>query len=425
MISALPPLRIPRVLLDPSDRSLRADTDGLVTVRLRLEEGRVRDLRACEAVPAPLALTPPVDAHAHLDKAGTVVDYPNPEGTIAGALEANLREISRRRPEQVEVRAEAALQRAWRHGLRAIRSHVDVLGPCGPASWEVLEGLARRWAGRLELQRVALATLVYWQTAEGGALARRVAASGGLLGGVLSLSGLPQPNAAPALRALLALAEGLGCGVDLHIDETDGSAGSPAHGLQLLRQALRRQPATVPIVCSHASSMGLLPPRACRRLAEDLAPHLAGVVALPTTNLWLLSRSPWHTPCRRPLAPIRQLQEAGIPVAVAGDNVQDPWFPGGDLDPIELLRFALPAAQLEPWRRNGLAPFTTAAARLMGLDWDGVLRPGSPADLLILGASGWSDLLARPPQRRVLRSGRWLPPPRQQQPSPLLASLPS
>jgi cytosine deaminase len=111
-------------------------------------------------------------------------------------------------------------------------------------------------------------------------------------------------------------------------------------------------------------------------------------------------------------------------VAVGGDNVQDPWFPGGDFDPIDLLRFALPAAQLEPWRRNGLAPFTTAAARVLGLDWDGVLRPGAPADLVVLGASCWSDLLARPPQRRVLRSGRWLPPPPQQEPSPLLASLP-
>ena len=36
------------------------------------------------------------------------------------------------------------------------------------------------------------------------------------------------------------------------------------------------------------------------------------------------------------------------------------------------------------WQRQGLAPFTTAAARVMGLDWDGVLRPGCPADLVVL-----------------------------------------
>jgi len=76
-----------------------------------------------------------------------------------------------------------------------------------------------------------------------------------------------------------------------------------------------------------------------------------------------------------------------------------------------------------PWRRRGLAPFTTEASRLLDLPWDGVLREGSPADLLVLGASSWGDLLARPPRRRVLRAGQWLPPPDQELPSALLAAL--
>ena len=109
--------------------------------------------------------------------------------------------------------------------------------------------------------------------------------------------------------------------------------------------------------------------------------------------------------------------------AIGGDNVQDPWYPGGDCDPIDLLRLSLPAVQLAPWQRQGLIPFSSAAARLMGLAWDGVLGPGAPADLLVLGASSWSELLARPPQRRVLRGGQWLEPPQSQQPDPRLASL--
>lgn len=428
MSIALPPLRIPRVLLDPTDPHLRPDADGLVRVQLEVVEGRITALQPLDSPAAggrssaaPLALTPLVEPHAHLDKAYTVEAFPNRCGTIAGALEANLREIAQRRPEQVEARAGVALERAWRNGLRAIRSHVDTLGPCGLGSWEVLEHLAHRWADRLELQRVALVPLGHWRSGEGEELARRVAASGGVMGGVLGLPGRRQADDAEALRALLALAERFGCPVDLHIDEADGA---PAYGLRLLNRELRHRHPGVPIVCSHASSMGLLADGACRRLAEALAPQLAGVVALPSTNLWLLSRQPGRTPCRRPLAPIRQLQEAGIPVAVGGDNVQDPWYPGGDFDPIDLLRFALPAAQLEPWRRSGLAPFTTAANRVLGLAWDGVLRPGSPADLVVLAATGWGDLLARSPQRRVLRAGRWLPPPVQQEPSPLLASLP-
>jgi cytosine deaminase len=176
----------------------------------------------------------------------------------------------------------------------------------------------------------------------------------------------------------------------------------------------------VPITCSHASSMALLPPRACDQLAERLAAADIAVVALPTTNFWLLGRAAGRTPCCRPLAPIRSLQRAGVRLAIGGDNVQDPWYPGGDFDAVELLRWSAPLCQLMPWQRLGLAPFSTAAAAVLDLAWDGVLRVGGPADLVLLGAGTWGELLARPPQRRVLRAGQWLPTPQADQPSALL-----
>jgi cytosine deaminase len=150
---------------------------------------------------------------------------------------------------------------------------------------------------------------------------------------------------------------------------------------------------------------------------------LAGltVVALPSTNLWLLGRRAEGTPLLRPLAPVVALQRAGVLVAVGGDNVQDPWFPGGDLDPLALIGLTAVAFHLLPWQRQGLALYTTAAARLLHLAWDGVLRPGSPADLLVLGVSDWQGLLAGPPQRRVLRQGIWLDPPLSEAPSALLS----
>ena len=49
----------------------------------------------------------------------------------------------------------------------------------------------------------------------------------------------------------------------------------------------------------------------------------------------------------------------------------------------------------------------SAAAETMQLSWNGVLREGAPADLVVLQAGGWSDALRRPPQRQVLIAGRW------------------
>ena len=85
----------------------------------------------------------------------------------------------------------------------------------------------------------------------------------------------------------------------------------------------------------------------------------------------------------------------------------DPWFPAGDFDPLALMAMSLPLAQLAPWQRLGLAPFTTASAEVMELDWDGVIRAGAPAELVVLQAGSWSEALRTPPQRRVLIDGAW------------------
>ena len=418
----LPPLRVPRVLLDPRLTDLpAADAEGLVTVSLMHQEGRIGAIRptaACEGTP--LALTPLVEPHAHLDKAFTAATHPNPEGSFAGAFAANSREHGSRTLDKIRQRGTKALHLAWRHGLRAVRSHVDSLGPAATISWQALEELRRDWRGRVELQLVALVPIQHWLTPAGETLAAQVAATGGVLGGVVGPPFAASGADGRALLALLRLAERHGCAIDLHIDE---ASDQPGRGLRLLTTLLRQHRIRVPLVCSHASSMALLSPRACMRLAEALAEAEVGVVALPTTNLWLLGKRQAHTPLLRIQAPWQQLQAAGVTVAIGGDNVQDPWYPGGAFDPIELLRLSVLISHGQPWRRLGLAPFSSAAARLLGLPWDGVLRLGSPADLVVLGAGSWADLLATAPQRRVLRAGSWLEPPEAERPSPLLAGL--
>ena len=420
----LPPLAIPRCLIDPTLPLAAADGEGLVRVCIDHQDGLITRLAPHQGPPPaqgmPMALTPLVEAHAHLDKAFTAPAHANMAGTMAEAMRINTQEASQRTPERVWERAERALEQGWRYGLRAIRSHIDSLGPTAELCWDVLSSLRQRWAGRVDLELVALVPIHHWQSREGEQLARRVAAEHGLLGGVLGPPYQLQGGEREALLALLRLAEREGCGVDLHIDESDQP---PPHGLLLVRDLLQEHRFTVPVVASHASSMALMDDGARHRLAEGLAQVGVGVVALPTTNLWLLDRDPERTPARRPQAPIRQLQQAGVTVAIGGDNVQDAWFAGGDFDPIELIRFTTVASHLLPWYRAGLAPFITAPARLMRLEWDGVLRVGGPADLVVLAASSWPDLLARSPQRRVLRNGLWLPPPPSEAPSPLLGSL--
>jgi cytosine deaminase len=429
----LPPMRLPRALLDPRLEGLgRADDEGLVAVRLEHVEGRISAIHPWPqpgtgslppqgAGELPLAITPPVEPHAHLDKPFTAAAFPNRDSTVAGAFAANCEEAQSRDQQGVLARGDQALALAWGHGLRALRSHVDSLGAAAAPSWEALTTLRQRWAGRLELQLVAMVPIQHWLSPEGEALAARVAAAAGILGGVIGPPFAPRSRDRDGVVALLRLAERLGCAVDLHIDE---GSSDPGRGVAMVSRERLAQRSELPLVCSHASSMALLAEGPCQRLCDAIAAAGIGVIALPTTNLWLLGRRAGHTPLHRIQAPIRQLQLAGVEVALGGDNVQDPWYPGGAFDPIELLRLAALISHVVPWQRQGLAPFTSAPARLLGLAWDGVLRLGAPADLLVLGASSWRQLLAQAPQRRVLRGGQWLPPPPGERLSPLLASLP-
>jgi cytosine deaminase len=344
-----------------------------------------------------------VDCHVHLDKAYTWQEHPNLSGSYGGALDANLREHNTRTVASVLQRGERAMERAFANGLRAMRSHVDSGGPGAEPSWDALLTLQQRWRSRIDLQLVALVPLAFWGSAEADVLARRVAASGGCLGGVLTppVDLLWSPS---SWRRCCAWLIATSCGVDLHIDEADHG---PAEGMVQLLKALRRVPVQVPVTCSHASSLSLLPAPRLMRLAERMAAAQINVIALPLTNAWLLARADHATPLQRPQAPIRQLQRCGVPVAVAGDNVADPWFPGGDFDPLALLAASMPLTQLLPWQRLGLAPFTTAPPAILQLEWDGVLRAGAPADLICTEGRGWSDLIQCSPQRQILVNGHW------------------
>ena len=379
---------------------------GLTPVRLDWHQGRLREpkpLPADHVPPSRMVLPRLVDCHVHLDKAYTWQEHPNLSGSYAGALDANLREHNTRTVASVLQRGERAMERAFANGLRAIRSHVDSGGPGAEPSWDALLTLQQRWRSRIDLQLVALVPLAFWGTAEADVLARRVAASGGCLGGVVTPP-CGSSVVTEQLEALLRLADRYSCGVDLHIDEADHGA---AEGMVQLLKALRRVPVQVPVTCSHASSLSLLPAPRLMRLAERMAAAQINVIALPLTNAWLLARADHATPLQRPQAPIRQLQRCGVPVAVAGDNVADPWFPGGDFDPLALLSASMPLTQLLPWQRLGLAPFTTAPPAILQLEWDGVLRAGAPADLISTEGRGWSDLIQCSPQRQILVNGHW------------------
>ena len=382
-------------------------SEGLIAVRLEWDKARINQIKPISpSSNSDLKLLLPrlVEPHAHIDKAFTWQKFPNFTGTYEEALRVNLKEHKSRTEEDVTERAEKALRLSLKNGLRAIRSHIDSFGMNAYQIWETLADIKNNWEEFIRLEFVALVPLEYWGTGEGQLLAIKIASQGGLLGGVI-VPPFDKKQTRASIRQMLILANKLGCAVDIHIDEAQNY---PAAGLRELINVLDEMKLDVPITCSHSSSMSLLNKRDLIAISERLASHKVHVVALPLTNSWLLGRYPHKTLLKRPLAPIYQLQRAGITVSVGGDNVQDAWYPSGNFDPLALMAFAMPFAHLAPWERLGLTPFTTAPANMMGLEWDGIIELGSPADFILLNVTSWIEALSSPPSRDIIINGQWL-----------------
>ena len=400
---------VPRCLIGDGANILGipVDCEGLCSLKVEWKHGKIfsiKGLNDATKVPNEILLPRFVEPHAHLDKAFSWSRAPNFKGSYQEALAANLSDYKSRSQNQLLFSVEKSLNLALINGIRAIRSHIDSFGENVMRDWDLLEDIRKKWRDKIFLQFVALVPLEFWQTYEGELLAQRVALNGDLLGGVIA----PPFNKKKTIKSLLhlvQLANRLNCDIDLHIDE---SQSCPAAGVKLLLEVLGRIKNEISITCSHLSSMALLRDKSISNLAKEMAEKKLNVVALPLTNSWLLGRNERSTSIKRPLAPIFQLQKAGVVVSVGGDNVNDAWFPFTNFDPINLMAFSMPIAHLAPWDRLGLSPFTSSAASILNLQWDGVLQKGSPADFVLLDSNSWVKALSERPKRRVVVNGEFL-----------------
>ena len=383
------------------------DKEGLLSIQVEWRNGTITSiggLQDTSKVPEEILLPRFTEPHAHIDKAFSWSRSPNWRGSYKAALAANLREYDLRSEEELILRVEKCLNLALVNGIRAIRSHIDSFGKTAMRDWDLIEIIRTKWQEKIFLQFVALVPLDFWQSDEGELLAQRVALNGDLLGGVIA----PPFNKRKTFKSLLHLVElanRLKCDIDLHIDE---SQLCPAGGLKLLLEVLGQVKNEISITCSHLSSMGLLREKEISFLANKMAKNRLKVVSLPLTNSWLLGRKDRSTLTKRPLAPIFQLQKAGVDVSVGGDNINDSWFPLSNFDPINLMSFSMTIAHLSPWDRLGLSPFTWSPADLLNLKWDGIFQKGSPADFILLDSTSWVKALSERPKRRVVVNGEFL-----------------
>lgn len=350
-----------------------------------------------------------VDIHTHLDKGHIWSRRPNPDGSWMGALMAvdDDRETLWQ-AEDVERRMEFALRCAYAHGTAAIRTHLDSVPPKHEVSWDLFDRMRERWAGRIELQAVALIPpdqLLDPQALD--TIARRTKASRGLLGGAIHTS----PRSREAMRAVVDKAGELGLDIDLHTDEClEPSSQSLLH----VAEAVIETGYDGKVLAGHCCALAMADAETQRHIIDVVAAAGVSVVSLPLCNMYLMDRDTGgvRTPIRRGVTLLKELEAAGVAVAIASDNTRDPFYAYGDLDMVEVFRegartlhFDHPQDDAWRWSRATAA----GAAEIGGFAYNGTIAAGGPADFVLFRARDWTELMSRPQaDRRIFRAGRAL-----------------
>jgi cytosine deaminase len=350
---------------------------------LLLAGGRVAQIRArsasergCILEAGGRAIVPAfVDAHVHLDKAFLALHA----GSCAPRLDAAIQAVAARREtlalEQVRANAERALGLLIRNGVVAARVHAEIDPVVGLTLVELQQELAARVAERIELQLVAFPQ-------RGLELAGMIELmDAALRAGVPVVGGCPYVDRDPErhLDLVFHLAARHDVPIDLHLDFSDEPGRSL---LSLVVERVRAHGVPGRVTLGHVTTLAAMTPEAQAAALDLLASAGISLVVLPATDLYLAGHG---EPGTRSLAPIARARRAGVRVAIANNNLHNPFAPFGNASLLQAAWLAGIVQRLADaeGRRILLEAITREPAAILGLPAHGPSE-GALAHLALL-----------------------------------------
>jgi cytosine deaminase len=400
--------RVPVCLVADASR-LTPDADGLAPCDIVIDKDRIAAIGPAGAAKDDLAgvdldrgivLPRLVDVHTHIDKGHIWARAQNPNGTHLGARTAVMADREANWSAQdIARRMDFALRCAFAHGTGALRTHIDSYPKQTPITWPVFAEMREQWKGRIALQAVSLCPIdVVNDAAVFRALVETVVKHGGILGGLTFLGEAPNAKTDAMLDKVFEAAIANGLDLDFHVDE---SHLPEARSLLQIAEAALRHTFKGQIVAGHCCSLALADDAERAAIIAKVAEAGIAVVSLPMCNMYLQDRAAGRTPRWRGVAPLHELDAAGVTVMVASDNTRDPFYAYGDLDMLEVFREATRILHFDHSERPWLKTVAATPGAVMGLP-HGRMAVGAPAGLILTRARTMNELLSRPQADRVV-----------------------
>lgn len=334
-----------------------------------------------------LIMAPYVDPHLHLDYVYTLSELGQEgagSGTLFEAIELWPKFKETLTVESVKRLALKGIKDEVSQGVQHIRTHIDVTDPNFTALKAMLE-MKEELKHIVDIQIVAFPQEGMYTYKGGRDLVEEALKMGAdIVGGI--------PHYEPArefgeksIHDIVKLALKYDKPIDVHCDETDDPH---SRFVELLNALVLMEDYGKRTTASHTCSFGSADDSYAYRMMDLFQKSKMNFISCPTENAYLQGRQDTY-PKRRGLTRVKEFIEYGINVAFAQDSINDPWYPMGNGNMMNILDNGIHLAQIMSAKdvETNFDLITYNGARCLNLQDTYGLEVGKQANFIVLDES--------------------------------------
>ena len=356
-----------------------------------------------------LVLPPYVDPHLHLDYVYTLGEMEGigaASGTLFEAIENWPKYKATMTKESVKNLAKKGILDEVSQGVQIIRAQTDVTDPKFTGFKAIME-LNEELKHIVDIQVVAFPQNGMY-TYKGG----RDLVEEALKMGADVIGGIPHYEPArefgeKSIHDIVKLALKYNVLIDVHCDETDDPM---ARFVEILNALVYLEDYGTKATASHTCSFGSADDSYAYRMFDMFKRSKLNFVSCPTENAYLQGRQDTY-PKRRGLTRVKEFMEMGINVAFAQDSINDPWYPLGSGNMMNVLDNGIHLSQFASPEEVEVAfdLITYNGARCLNIHDKYGIEVGKDANFIVLdGDSPWDCIRRRVGVLASVRKGEFL-----------------
>jgi cytosine deaminase len=381
-------------------------------VDIAIEHGRIkavgRDLaataRATIDAAGDLVIPGFVNLHLHADKSllGEVM-RPNLSGTLPEAIEITNEFKRKYDPQEVAHRAGRVIETGIRNGTTFFRLFADVGTIGGLRAARGLLLVREKYREFCDIEVVAFPQEGIARDPGAAQLLDEALKEGCNVVGGLPWYEYTDQEAREHIDTCFDLAKRHDRDIHMLVDDTDDAN---SRSLEYLALKTMREGFHGRVAASHCGAMAGYNDVYAAKVIDMVATANVTISVNAHVNLVCSARID-REPKRRGIARVKELLARGVNVVSSQDDVDDPYYPFGKPDQLEVALMMAHTAQLTLPREleQVLDMVTVNAARAARLPDYGI-APGNKADLVVLGAPSVREALRLQPHRRhVIKNG--------------------